>query len=67
MAPNHSTSVMAFGVKWNETEESGSQSAELRASEPGVSLQSPAPTRPPVRMRGLPAAPGDSILPLGPR
>lgn len=66
MAQNHSTSVMAFGVKWNETEESGSQSAKVRASEPGVS----SPRRrhgPWVRMRGLPAAPGDSILPLGPR
>lgn len=58
---------MAFGVKWNDTgEESSRQSAELRA--PGARASSPRRRQGPlVRMRGLPVALGDSILPLGPR
>lgn len=47
-APNHSTSVMAFGVKWNETgEESGRESAELQAQGPGEGRgRRPAPPHP---------------------
>nr|XP_044619118.1 spidroin-2-like [Equus asinus] len=41
-APNHSTSVMAFGVKWNEPgEASGGECAERRAAAPGSGAKSP--------------------------
>lgn len=66
-APNHSTSVMAFGVKWNRLRASAAGLRGARTNRPRphprrARALSRAPNGPPARVEGRHAAPGVSIL-----